>query len=121
VFNVLIHGMSLIGNRPLPRENVERLERAGFPGWEQRFDSPAGISGIAQVAGKLSLLPEERLALEIGYSRQYQLGNIVRTDFIILFHTLRVIVRAWGLPHEEAARLVEARAEVKSRSRSAGG
>src|SRR5947209_18436446 len=45
MFNVLFHGMSLIGNRPLPEANVKLLRR--FEGWEKRFESPAGITGIA--------------------------------------------------------------------------
>lgn len=108
MFNVLFHGMSLIGNRPLPHENLELLRK--FPGWHLRFDSPGGISGIAQVAGKLSLLPEERLNLEIGYARRYRNGNILRCDLVILYQTLRVILFAHGLPHDKARLLVGARA-----------
>ena len=104
MFNVLFHGMSLIGNRPLPEANVKLLRQ--YEGWEKRFESPAGISGIAQVAGKLSLQPAQRLALEGAYSEAYRKGNIVRCDIIVLIYTLRVILFANGLPYEQAARLV---------------
>ncbi len=60
--NVLFHGLSLVGNRPLPKANVDLLTQ--FPGWERRFDSPAGITGIAQIVGKLNLVPAQRLHLE---------------------------------------------------------
>ena len=61
MLNVLFHGMSIIGNRPLPQDNVRCLQK--HDGWEQRFDCPAGISGISQIVGKLNLRPEERLSL----------------------------------------------------------
>ncbi len=63
MLNVLLHGMSLIGNRPLPEENVTLLRR--YENWSWRFASPAGITGIAQVVGKLWLDPQDRLDLEL--------------------------------------------------------
>jgi len=104
VFNVLFHGMSLIGNRPLPAENVRLLQR--YAGWEGRFDSPAGISGIAQVVGKLRLHPHERLALECAYSNLYRRGNILRCDLLILFYTLKFIATSEGLSRDQAFRLL---------------
>ena len=62
LINVLLDGMSLVGNRPLPKENLDLL--AQFPSWEQRFASPAGITGISQIVGKVNLGPAQRLALE---------------------------------------------------------
>lgn len=35
LLNIIFHGMSLIGNRPLPYENLQYLQK--FPGWEERF------------------------------------------------------------------------------------
>jgi len=102
--NVLFHGMSLIGNRPLPAENVRLLRR--FEGWEERFDSPAGITGIAQVVGRLELSPDQRIELECAYSRAYRDGNILWCDLKIFFCTLYVIVFAKGIPLEKAYRLV---------------
>jgi lipopolysaccharide/colanic/teichoic acid biosynthesis glycosyltransferase len=104
MFNVLFHGMSLIGNRPLPEENVRLLKK--YAGWERRFDSPAGISGIAQVVGKLRLHPHERMALECAYSELYQRGNIVRCDVLILLYTAKFILTSNGLSRDEAFRLV---------------
>ncbi len=103
MLNVVLHGMSLIGNRPLPWENVLLLQR--FDGWEKRFDSPAGISGIAQVVGKLGLQPEQRLSLEAAYSSLYQSGNVLRCDLLISLYTLRFIALSIGLPIEDAFEL----------------
>ncbi|MEO7145182.1 MAG: sugar transferase, partial [Bryobacteraceae bacterium] len=88
--NVIAGQMSLIGNRPLPRENVDLLKTHEF--WRERFDSPAGISGIAQVVGKLNLRPAERLALEASYSDVYRNGNILKCDLIIILYTIRAFL-----------------------------
>ena len=96
LLNVVVDGMSLVGNRPLPKENVELL--AQFPGWEKRFESPGGITGISQVVGKLNLTPAQRLRLESLYSKVYQEGNIIRCDFLIIWHTtVGVLFRNEGI------------------------
>jgi lipopolysaccharide/colanic/teichoic acid biosynthesis glycosyltransferase len=102
--NVIFHGLSLVGNRPLPLENLELLKK--FPGWEQRFDSPAGMTGITQVVGKMNQHPEERIALEKLYSQAYQKGNILKIDFLILFYTVRLIVLGKPLSIDEARALL---------------
>ena len=61
VFAVLFGYISFVGNRPLPENNVDLL-RKEFPNdWQKRFDSPAGLTGISQVVGKLTLSPKQRL------------------------------------------------------------
>ncbi|MDQ6699778.1 MAG: sugar transferase [Acidobacteriota bacterium] len=104
LFNVIAGQMSLIGNRPLPAENVELLK--AHDKWQTRFDSPAGISGIAQVVGKLNLEPAERLAFEASYSNVYRNGNILKCDWLIFLHTVRTVVLAGSLPAERAHRLL---------------
>lgn len=90
LWNIIFHDMSLIGNRPLPLENIKMLKK--FQGWEQRFDSPAGLTGIAQVVGKFNLQPGDRLELEKLYSEVYQKGNILKCDFMIIFFTFKLMV-----------------------------
>jgi lipopolysaccharide/colanic/teichoic acid biosynthesis glycosyltransferase len=105
ILNVLIDGMSLVGNRPLPKENVELL--AQFPGWEKRFESPGGITGISQVVGKLNLTPAKRLRLESLYSRVYQEGNIIWCDCLIIWHTTAgVLLRNEGITLERSEALL---------------
>src|SRR5688572_21365272 len=65
ILHVLLHGMSWVGNRALPEENIRLL--AQFPGWEERFDSPPGLTGISQVVGKMNLAPLQRITLERMY------------------------------------------------------
>ncbi|MCL1925703.1 MAG: sugar transferase [Syntrophorhabdaceae bacterium] len=102
--NILFHGMSLIGNRPLPSENVNLLRQ--FDGSAERFDSPAGITGIAQVAGRMNITPHQRLELERAYSRMYREGNILWCDLKIFFCTLYMIVFAKGISLDRAYNMV---------------
>ena len=55
VFHVLFNHMSFVGNRPLPENNVEAIKKRFPDTWQERFNSPAGMTGIAQVAGKFNL------------------------------------------------------------------
>lgn len=105
VLNIIFHGMSFIGNRPLPYDNIKLLQK--FPNWEDRFNSPAGITGIAQVVGKLNLQPHDRLKLEILYSKVYQDGNIILCDFFIVCHTIRLILLGKALPFDNAINLLQ--------------
>jgi lipopolysaccharide/colanic/teichoic acid biosynthesis glycosyltransferase len=104
MINVIFHGMSLIGNRPLPAENVRLLKK--YPNWNARFDSPAGITGLAQVVGKIRLRPEQRLGLEAAYSKRYQRGDIMLCDVFIFFSTLAVIFLSLNVRVDTAYRLI---------------
>ena len=97
---VLRGDLSIIGNRPLPSRNLELLKI--FPGWEKRFDSPSGITGISQIVGKLDLSPEERLRLECLYSEVYKNGNLLKCDLMIALFTIKVIIVAKGIPMGKA-------------------
>ncbi|MDQ6666071.1 MAG: sugar transferase [Acidobacteriota bacterium] len=103
-FNVIAGQMSLIGNRPLPRENVDLLKM--HESWRGRFDSPAGISGIAQVVGKLNLQPAERLALETSYSDVYRNGNILKCDLVIFLYTIRAFFHSRFMSFDSAQSLL---------------
>ena len=105
LFNVLFHGMSLMGNRPLPTENLILLQK--FPGWQERFSSPAGMTGISQVVGKFNLRPSERVEIEKMYSEVYNQGNVLKCDFEIAFFTLRLIIMGKHVSFEYARRLME--------------
>lgn len=104
--NVLLHGMSLIGNRPLPRENILLLQQ--FAGWERRFGSPAGLTGISQVVGKQNQGPKGRLELEGAYTRLYREkgANILWCDLRIAYYTVRLLLFRKALPMEEAMHML---------------
>ena len=106
LFNILLHGMSLIGNRPLPRDNVNLLKQ--FDGWEGRFASPAGLSGLSQIVGKLNQSPRERLELECLYSSLYRDkgANILLCDLLITYYTVRLLFLGKPLPIEHAKKMI---------------
>lgn len=70
LINVLKGDMSLVGNRPLPLYEAEKLTSDE---WIERFSAPAGITGLWQVSkGKNSAeTEEERKQLDITYAKQY--------------------------------------------------
>lgn len=70
LINVLKGDMSLVGNRPLPLYEAERLTSDE---WIQRFSAPAGITGLWQVSKSKDGVEteEERKQLDITYARQY--------------------------------------------------
>jgi lipopolysaccharide/colanic/teichoic acid biosynthesis glycosyltransferase len=96
--------MSLIGNRPLPFDNLVLLKK--HKDWTRRFDSPAGMTGISQVVGKLNLTPKERLELEGLYSEVYEKGNILKCDILIIYYTIRLILFKKGISLERALEIL---------------
>lgn len=72
LWNVLKGDMSLVGNRPLPLYEAEKLTTDKFA---LRFMAPAGITGLWQVSkrggGKMS--EEERISLDNDYAKSYGL------------------------------------------------
>lgn len=77
LFNVLRGDMSVVGNRPLPLYEAEKLT---VDKWAMRFMTSAGITGLWQVVkrGKGDLSQEERLELDNEYARHQSLLNDLR-------------------------------------------
>ena len=89
LFNILKGDMSIVGNRPLPLYEAEKLTADSSI---DRFMAPAGLTGLWQVeergkGGKMSA--EERKQLDIIYGETYSLG----LDLKILFRTLFAFVQ----------------------------
>lgn len=72
LINILRGDMSLVGNRPLPLYEAEKLttDSRAF-----RFLAPAGLTGLWQVTkrGKKDMSEEERIALDNNYALNYSL------------------------------------------------
>ena len=81
--------MSLVGNRPLP-ENVIALLREVYPAIDDRFLTPAGMTGPAQLVGRAELTDTERLDLETGYCRLAMRSGAWQLDFVILVYTVLI-------------------------------
>lgn len=89
LFNILRGDMSIVGNRPLPLYEAERLTADDSI---DRFMAPAGLTGLWQVEerGKGgSMSAEERKQLDIRYGQTYNLG----LDLKIIFRTLTAFVQ----------------------------
>lgn len=72
LWNVLVGDMSLVGNRPLPLYEAEKLTEDAYI---ERFMAPAGITGYWQVTdrGKADLSVDSRKQKDIEYARRYSL------------------------------------------------
>ena len=84
LFNILKGDMSIVGNRPLPLYEAEKLTADASI---DRFMAPAGLTGLWQVEerGKGGMMSaEERKQLDITYGRNY----CFKMDMQILFRTL---------------------------------
>ncbi len=88
LFNVLKGDMSLVGNRPLPLYEAERLTDDD---WVLRFKAPAGITGLWQVKGrgKAEVSEDERKKFDLEYADNYSLWM----DLTILWSTLPAAVQ----------------------------
>lgn len=88
LINILRGDMSLIGNRPLPLYEAEKLTSDHAI---ERFNSPAGLTGLWQVVqrGTDEVSEEERIRLDKLYSRTWSL----KRDIKIFFRTFSTIIQ----------------------------
>ena len=90
--NILKGDMSLVGNRPLPLYEAEKLTTDDKI---MRFAGPAGLTGLWQVTkrGKKEMSEDERIQLDIEYARNFSFGmdlKIMLKTFPALFQSENV-------------------------------
>jgi lipopolysaccharide/colanic/teichoic acid biosynthesis glycosyltransferase len=88
LWNVFIGNMSIVGNRPLPLYEAEKLTTDKYA---LRFAAPAGITGLWQVEkrGKGDMSEEERLMLDNTYAQNHSLAN----DIKLIFKTIPALLQ----------------------------
>ena len=89
LINILKGDMSVVGNRPLPLYEAERLTSDEYI---DRGMAPAGLTGLWQVEKRGdsgSMSAEERKKLDIEYARDFSFGM----DFRIILKTISAFVQ----------------------------
>jgi exopolysaccharide biosynthesis polyprenyl glycosylphosphotransferase len=94
LFNVLKGDMSLVGPRPLPRDDLPKeLSETPYSLWlERRRSVIPGITGLWQVNGRSDLPFEEMVRFDLFYVENWSLFLDIR----ILWQTIPVIIKGKG-------------------------
>lgn len=87
LFNVLLGDMSIVGPRPERRYFIEKFKQ-DIPHFQYRVTVKAGITGLAQVLGKYTTSPKDKLTFDLFYIRNYSL----LLDIKILFETIKTML-----------------------------
>lgn len=88
LWNVLKGEMSLVGPRPIVTAELERYGNQV----DYYLEAKPGITGLWQISGRNDVTYEERVYLDSWYVKNWSLFN----DIVILFRTVRVILRRDG-------------------------
>lgn len=89
IFNILKGEMSLVGPRPVTKREIDKYYK------EQArlcFSVLPGVTGLWQVSGRSNTSYDYRIVLDAWYVRNWNLW----LDIVILFKTLRVVIRREG-------------------------
>ena len=88
LFNILKGDMSFVGNRPLPLYEAEQLTSDE---WSERFNAPAGLTGLWQVSkrGKADMSEDERKQLDNTYARTHSFFG----DILLILRTFPALTQ----------------------------
>lgn len=89
LWNVLKGDMTFVGPRPEMIKNVETYTEE-LPEFKYRLRMKAGLTGLAQIAGKYNTSPKDKLIMDMMYIEQF---SILR-DIQLIFQTVIVLLKA---------------------------
>lgn len=87
--NILKGDMSIVGPRPERIEHVE-IYTQELPEFQYRLRAKAGLTGLAQIAGKYNTTPKDKLILDLMYIEKYSIWM----DIQLMFQTLKVFFKS---------------------------
>lgn len=101
LLNILKGDMSFVGPRPEMIENVNSYTEE-LPEFRYRLRVKAGLTGLAQVAGKYNTSPKDKLMMDMNYIENYSIFK----DIQLLFQTAIVLLKTDSTEafHEEEGR-----------------
>ncbi len=85
-FNILKGDMSVVGPRPERPYFVEKFKKE-IPDYKYRTIVKAGLTGLAQVLGKYSTTPEDKVRYDIIYIKNYSLW----LDMKLILQTIKIM------------------------------
>jgi len=89
IFNVLKGDMSLVGPRPVTRQEIDEYYKDQA---KLCFSVPPGVTGLWQVSGRSNTAYDYRITLDSWYVRNWNLW----LDIVILLKTVRVVLKKEG-------------------------
>lgn len=88
IINVLQGKMSLVGPRPIVKEEIEK-----YGDYFDYFTAvKPGITGLWQVSGRNDISYDDRVAIDVWYTRNWSIG----LDILILIKTFSVVISKKG-------------------------
>lgn len=112
LLNILKGEMSVVGPRPERIEHVE-LYTQELPEFEYRLRAKAGLTGLAQIAGKYNTTPKDKLILDLMYIERYS----VFMDVVLMFQTVAVFFKpdsTEGFNEERVAEFVRQQSQKQT-------
>ena len=89
MINILAGDMTVVGPRPEMLENVEKYTE-DLPEFAYRLRMKAGLTGLAQIAGKYNTSPKDKLVMDLMYIENYSIWQ----DLKLIFQTITVFFKA---------------------------
>lgn len=85
-FNILLGDMSVVGPRPERPFFVEQFKKE-IPDYKYRTIVKAGLTGLAQVLGKYSTTPEDKVRYDLLYIKNYS----ILLDLKLVLQTIKIM------------------------------